>query len=107
MDNLWDIVLGKVDGQIRIFWNLENVVYARQPSDAPLPRLSVHATSVCLLAVFKRGSNVDEEEVASRTCLVRDRLTHELPACLVGRNRRRDNRCASSRELRRDESYSL
>jgi hypothetical protein len=57
--------------------------------------------------MFKRGRNVDEEEIGSRTCMVRDRLTHEPPACLVGRNRRRDNRCASSRELSRDEPYSL
>lgn len=107
MDNLWNAVIGKVDGQIRVFGDFENVVYARQTSNAPLPRLSVHATSVGLLAVFKRGRDVDEEEVASRTCLVRDRLTHEPPACLVGRNRRRDDRCASSREFRRDESYPL
>ena len=107
MDNLWNAVIGKVDGQIRVFGDFENVVYARQTSNAPLPCLSVHATSVGLLAVFKRGRDVDEEEVASRTCLVRDRLTHEPPACLVGRNRRRDDRCASSREFRRDESYPL
>jgi hypothetical protein len=107
VDNLWDAVIGKVDGQIRVFGDLENVVYARHPSNVPLPRLSVDATSVGLLAMFKRGRHVDEEEVASRTCLVRDRLTHEPPACLVGRNRRRDNRRASSRELSRDEPYSL
>jgi hypothetical protein len=107
VDGLWNAVLGKVDGQISVFWDLENVVYARQPSNVPLPRLSVDAASVGLLAVFKRGRNVDEEEVASGTCLVRHRLTHEPPACLVGRHRRRDHRCASPRELRRDESYSL
>ena len=107
MDNLWNAVLGKVDGQIRVFGDLENVVDARQPSNLPLPRLGVHAAPVGLLAVLKRGRDVDEEEVTSRTRLVRDRLTHEPPPCLVGRTRRRDDPRTSSRELRRDESYSL
>ena len=107
MDNLWNAVLGKVDGQIRVFWNLKVFIYPSQPSTDPFPCLSVHTTSVGSLAVLDRSRDVDEEKVAPRTCLMRDCLAYDLPACLVRRDWRRDNRCASSRQFRRDERYSL
>jgi hypothetical protein len=107
VDDLWNALLGKVDGQIRVFWNLEIFVHPGQPSTDPLPRLSVHAASVGFLAVLDRSRDVDDEVVAARACLMRDCLTYNLPARLVRRNRRRDDCCASPRELRRDECYSL
>jgi hypothetical protein len=107
VDNLWNAVLGKVDGQIRVFWNLKIFVHPGQPSTDPLPRLIVHAASVGFLAVLDRSRDVDDEVIAARTCLMCNCLTYNLPARLVRCNWRRDDRCASPRELRRDECYSL
>jgi hypothetical protein len=103
VDNLRNAVLGEVDSQIRIFWNFEIFIHPGQASEGPVPRLSVHTTPVSFLAVLNRGRHVDEEEIAARSCLMRNCLPYGMPSCFVRRNRCRDNRCASTRELRRDE----
>jgi hypothetical protein len=74
VDNLRNTVLGEVDSEIRIFWNFKVFVHPRQTFEDPLPRLSVHTTPVGFLAVLNRGRHVDEEEVATRSCLMRDYL---------------------------------
>ncbi len=107
MDNLWNAVLGEVNSQIRIFWNFKIFVHPRQAFEDAFPRLSVHATPVSLLAVLNRGRYVDDEEIATRTCLVRDRLAYGLPSCFVRGNRCSDHRRASACELRSDKPYSL
>lgn len=67
-------MLGEVDSQIRIFWNFKIFIHPRQASEGPVPRLSVHTTPVSFLAVLDRRRHVDEEEIATRTCLMRDYL---------------------------------
>jgi hypothetical protein len=74
VDNLRNAVLGEVDSQIRIFWNFKIFVHPRQAFEGPLPRLSVHTTPVGFLAVLNRCRHVDEEEIATGTCLMRDYL---------------------------------
>jgi hypothetical protein len=102
VDNLRNAVLGEVDSQIRIFWNFEIIVHPGQASEGPVPCLGVHTTPVSFLAVLNRGRHVDDEEIAARSCLMLNGLTYSLPSCFVRRNRCRDNRCASTRELSRD-----
>jgi hypothetical protein len=107
VDNLWNAVLGEVDSQIRIFWNFEIFVHPRQAFEDALPPLSIHSTPISFLAILNRGRHMDEEEIAARTCLMRDNLAHGLPSCIVRRNRCCDHRRAGTRELRRDKPYPL
>ena len=107
MDNFLNAVLGEVDSQICILWNLESLVHPGQSSESPLSRSSVHTTSVGFLAILDWGRDVDEEEVATRTCLVRDCLAYSPSSCIVRGDWCRNNCCASARELRCDKSYSL
>ena len=107
MDDLWNAVLGEVDSQIRIFWNFEIFVHPRQAFEDALSRLSIHSTSISLLAILNRGRHMDEEEIAARTCLMRDSLAYGLPACFVRRNRCCDHRRAGARKLRCDKPYPL
>ena len=74
MDNLRNAVLGEVDSQIRIFWNFKIFIHPSQAYEGPVPCLSVHTTPVSSLAVLNRRCHVDEEEIAARTCLMRDYL---------------------------------
>jgi hypothetical protein len=107
VDNLWNAVLGEVDSQIRIFWNFEIFVHPRQAFEGALPPLIIHSTPISFLAIINRGCHMDEEEIAPRTCLMRDSLAYGLPSCIVRRNRCCDHRRAGTRELRRDKPYSL
>jgi hypothetical protein len=107
VDNLWNAVLGEVDSQIRILWDFEIFVHPRKAIDDALPRLRIHSTPISFLAILNRGRHMDEEEIAARTCLVRDSLAYGLPACIVRRNRCCDHRRAGARELRRDKPYPL
>lgn len=107
MDNLWNAVLGEVDSQIRILWNFEIFAHPRQAIEDALPRLRIHSTPISFLAILNRSRHMDEEEIAARTCLVRDSLAYGLPACIVRRNRCCDHRRAGTRELRRDKPYPL
>jgi hypothetical protein len=107
VNNLWDAVLGEVDSQIRIFRNLEIFVHPRQAFEGALPRLSIHSTPIGFLAILNRGCHMDEEEIAARTCLMRDSLAYGQPSCLMRRNRCRNHRRAGASELRRDKPYPL
>jgi hypothetical protein len=107
VDNLWNAVLGEVDSQIRIFWNFEIFVHPRQAFEDALPPLSIHSTPISFLAILNRGRHMDEEEIAARTCLMRDNLAYGLPSGIVRRNRCCDHRRAGARELRRDKPYPL
>lgn len=100
-------MLGEVDSQIRILWDFEIFVHPRKAIDDALPRLRIHSTPISFLAILNRGRHMDEEEIAARTCLVRDSLAYGLPACIVRRNRCCDHRRAGARELRRDKPYPL
>ena len=107
MDNLRNAVLGEVDGQIRIFWNFKIFVHPREAIDDALLRLSVHTTPISFPTILDRGRYVYEEEIAARSCLMRDRLTNGLPSCIVRSNRCRDHRCTRARELSRNKPYPL
>ena len=107
MDNLWNAVLGEVDGQIRIFWNIKIFVHPREAIDDALLRLSVHTTPISFLTILDRDRYVYEEEIVARGCLMRDRLTNGLPSCIVRSNRCRDHRCTRARELSRNKPYPL
>ena len=107
MDNLWNAVLGEVDSQIRIFWDFEIFVHPRQAFEDALPCLSIHSTPISLLAILNRGRHMDEEEIAARTCLMRDSLAYGLSARFVRCNRCCDHRRASAGELRGDKPYPL
>lgn len=73
-------MLGEVDSQIRIIWNFKIFIHPRQASEGPIPRSSVYTTPVSFLAVLNRRRHVDEEEIATRTCLMRDYLAKGLPS---------------------------
>ena len=102
MVNLWDVELREVDSLVRIFGNFEITVHSHQTSNDPLAGLSIHA-----VPVSSHTRDVDKEEVAARTRFVRDCLADCLPACIVRGRGRRDNCCASPRELSRNKCCLL
>lgn len=100
-------MLGEVDSQIRIFWNFEIFVHPRQAFEGAFPPLNIHSTSISFLAILNRRRHMDKEEIAARTCLMRDSLAYGLSSCIVRCNRCCDHRRAGARELRRDKPYPL
>jgi hypothetical protein len=69
--------------------------------------LSVHAAPIGFLAMLDRGGDVDEEKVAAGTRSIRDCVAYGLPSGFMRCNRRSDNSCTSTRELRRNKCYLL
>ena len=60
----------QIDGEIRFLRCLVRVVYACESFDFAVPRFSINASFVSLLAVLETSSNVDKEEATMlRYCL--------------------------------------
>jgi hypothetical protein len=72
VNDLWDGILPQVDGQISIGRSLVTGINSWYILDLSIPSPLVEASSVDLLTVFKRSSDVNKEVVSTRSsdCLL-------------------------------------
>ena len=87
MHNLWDALPGNIDDQICVLWGLKPLIHPNKTFDDPLPSSIVNTATVGVLAMLKRGGNVDQEKITTRASLASDRLAYGLASCLLRRNR--------------------
>lgn len=99
MNNLWNALLSRVDGEVCALRNLVLLGDARKVRELAAPRLGVHAPAVGLFAVLQRCRNVDEEKVA-RAAVLRDDISSCVAPTLMRCCWGSDDSRAGARELR-------
>lgn len=99
-------LLSHVDCEVRFRRSLIHVVHTSEVCDLACTSAGVDTLAVGLFAVLERGSNVDQEEVASAT-LVDDGVAGGGAALFVWRNRCGDDGSARAGKLSRHPGDAL
>lgn len=107
MDDLRNSLPSHIDGQVGIVRVLVDVVDTGEALDLTSTGPSIETLAVSRLAVLERGSDVDEEEVATRTTALEHMLLGSLSRAFMRSNGSCDDSCTSASELTSNVGDSL